>query len=288
MNIQKINKHAYGYPPQFRTIPSPPKLLYAAGAIDLVYNTDLPWVAIIGTRNPTRYGIDVTHRLASELARGGIVIVSGLALGIDAVAHKAAVALGKPTVAVLPSGLNNIYPASHYKLAGQIVANGGLLISEYAAHVTSFKQFFIARNRLISGLSDGVVVTEAAIDSGTNHTVKFAQDQNKQIMAVPGNITSFSSAGSNNQLRLGAAAVTSASDILNVLGYGKELHMQPIKADSREEGVLIELLQSGITQSQDLIERSQLSASQFANIIGLMEIGGKVMSLGGGHWTIRR
>lgn len=288
MNIQKINKHAYGYPAKLYNIPSPPKQLYALGDTSILNKTQLPWVGIVGTRNPSRYGIEVTRQFATQLARDGLTIVSGLALGIDAVAHQAAVDLQRPTVAVLPGGLNKIYPADNHGLAKQIIDNGGVLVSEYHPDTPSFKQNFIARNRLVSGLSDGVVVTEAALDSGTKHTVRFAQEQNKQIMAVPGNITSFRSAGTNNLLRSGAAAVTSPSDILNVLGYGRQLHAQPVTADSHEESILIELLNQGITSSEELIANGQLSASQFANIIGLMEISGKVMSLGGGHWTIRR
>jgi len=288
MNIQKINENAHGYPEKLQDLASTPKQLYLVGNTELLTPIETrPLIAIVGTRSPTLYGEQVTRQFASELAAAGAIVVSGLALGIDAIAHKAVVDQGLPTIAVQARGLDGIYPIENHELGKAIVNNNGLLVSEYAAGVGAFKQNFIARNRIVAALSDGVVVTEAGESSGTSHTVRFAEQTNRPIMAVPGPITSTHSAGTNNMLRSGAIAVTCVQDILNSISLTSKIKLQPIKAESREEQRLIDLMNEGISQSEELISKSKLSASEFANIISLMEIAGKVVNLGAGNWVLR-
>lgn len=287
MNIHKIKQNAGAYPQKLREISSPPQQLFSVGDSSLLDIEDGVYVAIVGTRSPSMYGHEMTYKIASELAAAGVIIISGLALGTDALAHKAAVDQGMPTIAVQARGMDKIYPTENEKLGKQILEYGGLIISEYPAGTEAYKQNFIARNRIVSGLSDGVLITEAAAKSGTVHTAKFARDQNKRMMAIPGNINSFKSAGTNNLIRDGATLITGASDVLLELGYKSGISNKPVIADSREEGIILDLLREGVQMSEELIARSGLSASEFANIITLMEIAGKVYNLGAGNWTVR-
>ena len=269
------------FPDQLREIPSVPKELFVLGELP-----SGPAIAIVGSRKPTNYGREITYQLAYELAQAGVVIISGLALGLDAVAHQAAIDAGGKTVAVLAHGLDQIYPTSNRNLALKILKTGGALVSDYPVKTPSLPQNFAARNRIISGLSLGVLVTEAASSSGSLITANFALDQNRVVMAVPGNITSLASAGPNNLIRSGAVPVTSASDILAAIGYETtDATAKPPKAESKEEALIITLLGEGVNSSQNLIEKSELSASKFAQVISLMEITGKVRSLGAGNWT---
>ena len=287
MNIQKINQSAHAYPDKLKQLNSPPSPLYAVGNLDLLRDDTRPWVAIVGTRYPTLYGDEVTKMFAAELAASGAIIVSGLALGVDALAHQAVVDQGLPVVAVQARGLDEIYPKENHALAKKILQNNGLIVSEYKPGVGAYRQNFIARNRIVSALSDGVLVTEANEQSGTTHTIRFALELGKTIMAVPGNINSKRSAGTNNMIRTGSIPVTSTVDAINALGYKSKLHLRTLKANSQEEQLLIDLLKEGVNQSGELIARSSLTAGQFANLISLMEIGGKVTSQGAGIWTLR-
>jgi DNA processing protein len=216
------------------------------------------------------------------------VIVSGLALGIDGVAHQAALEAGGLTVAVLGTAIDHIYPASHRGLAKEILQNKGAILSELGPKVEEHGGIFPARNRIIAGLSQAVIVTEAAASSGSLITANFALEQGKQVMAVPGSIMSPYSAGPNNLIKTGAMPITDATDVLAALNFSSpEIVATPVKAKSKEEALILELLGQGVNTSQDLIEQSKLSASQFANIISLMEITGKVRNLGAGVWIAR-
>lgn len=280
MKIRSISHKAGEYPPALREISSPPKQIFALGILD-----SRTCVAIVGSRKATDYGRLVTYQLAYELARANVSIVSGLALGIDTIAHQAAIDAGGHTIAVLAGGLDGIYPPSNRGLAKQILANGGALISEYPTGTIPFKQNFPARNRIIAGLSQATLVTEAAAKSGALITANFALQQNRLVMAVPGNINSPASAGPNNLIRSGALPITSASDVLSELNIPQAEKIIP-KADSKEEETIIKLMKSGISSSQELIDQAGISAQQFAQIISLMEITGKVKSLGAGHWML--
>ena len=283
MQISKISLLDTKYPEYLGQIDSPPKDLYVRGVLPTE-----PMIAVIGTRRPSQYGRDVTYRLAADLARAGFVIVSGLAYGLDAVAHRAALDVGGKTVAVLANGLDTVYPVSHAALATEIIASGGAIVSEQIEGTPPLKHHFVARNRIVSGLCLAVLVTEATTKSGTLITATFANNQNRLVMAIPGNITSERAAGPNNLIKSGALAVTDVIDVLNALNFESgAVAATPVRAASASEAKILDLLSQGINATQDLIAQSGYSASEFANIISLMEITGKLTNLGAGHWSIR-
>lgn len=287
MNIKELKLKSPLYPERLRRIPSPPKKLYVAGA-DLTTLLCRPAVTIVGTRRMTVYGERVTAQLATELAEQGVVIVSGLALGVDALAHREALKAGGLCVAVLPGPLDNIVPHSHYRLAGQILEQGGALVSEYAPGDIPFRQNFIARNRIMSGLGDVLLVTEATDKSGTSHTARFAADQHKMVLAVPGDIYRPTSKGTNNLLKSQTAApVTSVKDILNVLGLHDHVtnHRQ-VKGGNANEQTILDLMLQGISDGHDLFERAGLDISKFNQAITMLELNSKIRALGGNHWAI--
>lgn len=247
----------------------------------------MPLVAIVGTRHPSEYGRHITYKLAYELASSGIGIVSGMALGIDAIAHQGALDAGGYTIAVQACGLDSLYPATNRSLGTKILDSGGAILSEYEKGTPPLKQHFVARNRIVSGLSLGCLITEANAVSGSLITANFALDQNRLVMAVPGNITSLSSAGPNNLLRSGAAPVTSASDVLSALDLVNSSSELSAVAKSQAEAKILQLLAGGVSSGEELIDQSQLSAGEFAQVISLMEITGKVRNLGAGNWMAR-
>lgn len=280
MHISRISYKSTAYPAALREIANPPKQLFVRGKLP-----DGPYVAIVGTRKISEYGKQVTYKIAYDLAKAGAVIVSGLALGVDGIAHRAALDAGGTTVAVLAGGLDRIYPSSHQQLGLQIEQNGAL-VTEYDLGEETFKGNFVARNRIVVGLSKAVIITESPASGGSMITANFALNENRQVFAVPGNITQLTSAGPNNLLKSGAIPVTDAIDVLSVLNIEGVLS-QPVKAESKEEALIFELLEQGINSSDELIRQGNMSATEFANIITLMEITGKVRNLGAGQWMPR-
>jgi len=264
-----------------REIDPPPKSINVLGT--LPKNT---MIAIVGSRRPTSYGEKVTYQIASELAAAGATIVSGLAIGVDSIAHRAALDARGTTVAVLAHGLDRIYPPRHRGLAQEILAGGGALVSEYDIGTPPLKHQFVERNRIIAGLSAAVIVTEAAEKSGSLITANYALQANRTVMAVPGNITSQYSAGPNNLIRNGATPITSSADAIVTLGFHAR-EAVPVSAQSAEEALILKLLADGASSSEELITKSRLTAASFANIISLMEITGKVRNLGAGNWVVR-
>lgn len=286
MKVNKLTVKNAGIPSILAAIPAPPKELYVMGELGLLMQ--MPRVAIVGSRKVSPYGRHVTQRLAESLARAGVVIVSGLALGVDAIAHKACLEAGGKTIAVLPTSLDSIYPSSHRHLAEAIVRQGGALVSEYAPGMPGLKKNFIERNRLVSGISDAVLITEAAIKSGTLHTANYALDQGKTVMAVPGNVTSPTSEGTNNLLKSGAIMVTEAADVLAALNLALIGSQRQLPLGSnREEQVLIDLLADGMTDSSELLQTSKLDASTFNQTLTMLEITGKIRATGAGHWQLK-
>jgi DNA processing protein len=266
------------------TIALKPKRLYFVGTLP----TDrVPVVAMVGTRKPTSYGKEVTFNLAYKLAQKGIIVVSGLAFGIDAIAHRAALEAGGTTIAVLANGLDSIYPASHRQLAEDIVAKGGALISEYPLGTPARDFQFLARNRIVSGLSDAVIVTEAASRSGTLATVAHALEQNREVFAVPGNITSPMSVGPNRLIQQGAYPVTSADDILQVIAPQLLETQTTLNLGTNPmEILLIDLIRSGIRDGDALQKASRLEARDFSQTLTMLEIQGLIRGLGGNQWTV--
>lgn len=285
MNINKLTLSSL--PERLQQIASPPKQLYWAG-VNVNDLLNYKCVAIVGSRKVTTYGRQVTTQLASQLAEQGVIIISGLALGVDAIAHQAALDAGGKTIAVLPGPLELIYPRSHQRLADQIVEQGGALMSEYPEGTEPFRSNFIARNRLVSGLCDALLITEAAEKSGSLHTARFALEQGKDVLAVPGNITSKTSAGTNNLLKAGAVPVTSSEDILNVLGLRQHSgDWQAASGRDPEEQTILSLLLQGISDGEALQHTSQLDIATFNQTLTMLEISGKIRALGANQWALR-
>lgn len=283
--IRRIKHTSDKFPDALKTIPSPPKEIYAIGNLSLLAKQ--PSLAVVGSRRVSPYGRQVTSQLIEELAAQNIVIISGLALGVDAIAHRAALDVKGATIAVLACGLDTLYPATNTRLGHDILNNGGLIISEYPEGTPPLRQHFIARNRLVSGLGYGVLITEAAAKSGTLHTAGFALEQGKTVFTVPGNITSPLSAGTNNLIKTGALPVTEASDVLFALGIkAAEPAQQQIFGDNKEQAAILELLARGVTDGGELLNESGLEAQDFNQALTMLELVGKIRPLGAGHWSL--
>lgn len=246
-----------------------------------------PCITIIGSRKVSAYGREVTLGLAGELAKAGVVIISGLALGVDSLAHKAALDAGGLTIAVLPTGLDKIYPATHRDLARQILQQGGALVTEYPEGTNVYKTNFIARNRIASGLGDALLITEAAEKSGTLHTANFALEQGRPVLAVPGNITSPTSAGTNNLIKTGATPVTSVQDVFYALGIEQTAQQkEPPKSSDPNEQILIDLLFADVNDGTELLEQSGLELRVFNQTLTMLEIRGRIRPLGNNRWSL--
>lgn len=273
-------------PERLQHIPSPPQQLYWAGA-DVKSLLQHKVVAVVGSRKLTPYGERVTYDLAHALAEQGVVIVSGLALGVDAVAHRAALDAGGHTIAVLPGPLETIYPRSHQPLAEQILQNNGALLSEYPAGTPPFRPNFIARNRLVAGLADVLLITEAAEKSGSLHTARFALEQGHDVLAVPGAITSPTSQGTNNLLKAGAKVVTGYEDVMHALGLTvHRTKLQHLKGRNESEQSVLDLLMRGVSDGDDLQRLSELDVTAFNQTLTMLELGGKIRPLGANHWAL--
>lgn len=284
MNIRHITNRDSEYPSLLKEIGAPPQRLWLVGAV-LQEEVRL---TVVGSRKPTRYGIKMTQKLIQEVASAGVTIVSGLALGIDALAHKAALDAGGKTIAVMAGGLDRIYPATNTALARRILENGGTLISEYPEKTEFFKQNFVARNRIQSGLSDAVLIVEAAEKSGTLITAQFAIDQNRTVLALPGNIDSPNSVGTNELIKTGATPVTSASDILEALGINtRAAKVKQYKPENHAEEVILGLIKSGTDSSEELQVESQLSLIDFTTTLTMLEIKDIITQPTAGTWDLK-
>lgn len=268
------------YPRLLKETSSPPPILYVKGEIPAG-----PAVAVVGSRLATNYGLDMAARLSRELAARGIVIVSGLALGIDSAAHKAALEVGGKTVAVLGSGLDeaSIYPSQNKPLAREIIENGGVVISEFPCGTNPLPHHFPQRNRIVSGLSLGVLVVEAREKSGALITANFALQQNREVFALPGSASSQSSAGTNKLIQQGAKLVMSADDILEELKIEtKNIKTENIKKGvklnnlSDREKIVAKLLGREPLDVDRIIETTKLSASDVLSALSILEIKGIV------------
>ncbi len=258
--------------------------LYYIGTLP---DTRRPTVAIVGSRKPTAYGREVTQHIAGELARRGVVIVSGMALGVDAIAHQAALDAGGRTIAVLANGLHRYYPATNTQLGKHIIASGGAVISEYEPGVEPRDFQFLERNRIVSGLSDAVIITEAAARSGTLNTAAHALTQGKDLYVVPGNITSPMSAGCNLLLAQGASPLVDIDDLLVKLLPDYQVPAHTVaKGSTPLEQRILDLLASGVRDGDAILAQLDTSATEFNTALTMLEISGSIRSLGANQWTI--
>ncbi len=292
MKINKIPPATSVFTERLSLIDDAPERLYYVGTLP---ETPVPVVAIVGTRKPTKYGTEVTQRIAYDLAKKGVVIVSGLALGVDALAHRAALEAGGVTVGVVINELPDISPRTNVPLAKQMIAQGGAVVSEWGVGDGAFftKASFLRRNRLVSGLSDAIIITEAAAQSGTLNTAAHALAQGREVFVVPGNITSPLSEGCNNLLKQGATPITEARDVLEVIAP----HLLPshkngaqtnlLFGDTPAETTILQLIATGVRDGEQLQQQSQLSAADFSATLTMLEINGLVKALGANQWTIR-
>ncbi len=280
--MNKINTiSGLNLPRRLRDIPDAPNILFFRGMLP---DESLPAIAIVGTRKPTSYGRQATEQIASGLAARGAIIVSGLAHGVDGIAHRATLKAGGKTVAVLPSGLDSPYPSAHRGLAEDIVTAGGALISEYAPGTPAMQHNFLRRNRLVIGMADLLVVTEAALRSGTMNTTSHALAQGKDVYVVPGNITSPMSAGCNALITQGAFPITDIDEFIEKLF--PRAKSRTVISYSDAERQIVELLENGVTDGDILQRDSGLDATEFLQTITMLEINGSIKSLGNNKWGL--
>ena len=284
--IEEIKIEDKNYPKILRKIKNPPKTLYFRGKM----LAEEKCFAIVGTRKCSNYGKEIAFQIAKDLAEAGFTIVSGFAPGIDTVSHEAAIESKKRTIAVLGTGLDekSIYPKSNLKLIKRILENDGCLISEYPAGTPGSKFSFPQRNRIISGLSLGVLVVEAKIKSGAIITAEYAFSQKRKVFAIPGSIYSQTSKGCHYLIKRGAKLVEEARDILEELGFNEKIKEKEIKGESLEESLILEKLKEGALDIEKLIEKTKLPASRVASVLAILEIKGKIKNLGGNIFALSR
>jgi DNA processing protein len=285
MKVKELTLTSPDYPVKLQHIAGPPGTLFFQGN-DINELLARPCVAVVGSRKVSPYGKAVTYDLVSALVQARIVIISGLALGVDSIAHRAALDAGGTTVAVLPTSIEHIYPAAHRALAHRIIEQGGALVTEYPPGSNTYASNFIARNRIVSACSDAVLITEAAARSGTLSTARFALEQGREVLAVPGNITSPTSVGTNNLIRAGATPITCAEDILHALGITANAQRQTPVSHNPHEQTLLTLIHQGTQNGAALLAASGLDVPLFNQTLTMLEIQGRIRPLGNDCWAL--
>ena len=304
MKIKQISPQNNIFLQRLDSIALKPKMLYYYGELP---TEKKKVVAIVGARKNTKYGEEIAYQLAYDLAKKGVIIVSGLALGIDSIAHRGAVDAGGVTIGILGTEIEKIYPKQHIELAiyprqhealaEKMVDLGGAVMSEYKmGDKMNYKWSFLARNRLISGLADAVVVVEAAAKSGSLNTASHAITQGRELFVVPGDITRKMSEGCNNLLKLGAMPYTKSDDILSILfpvetEKARKRQMEEAQlelfGDTEEEKEVIAKLIEGIRDGEEIMEKLEMDVSTFNQTITMLEIKGIVRPLGMNMWMLK-
>lgn len=314
MKINKIRPLEHIFTKRLKTLALIPKMLYFYGRLPEISNDSLfgetgnrgrpRSVAIVGSRKNTVYGKEVAYKAAYEAAKAGAVVISGLAYGIDSVAHRGALDAGGVTVAVLGTPIDQIYPREHSGLAKEIIEKGGAVISEYgpgssADSGTEIKTRFLARNRLIAALSDVVLITEAAARSGTLNTAMHALDNGVDLMATPGDITKLSSEGCNRLISQGAIPYLGPDGLLDLLFPGrltkkrsrkKDLELEIEQqlahfAETEVERKVLKQILTGVRDGDEIIEELGISAAEFGQTVTILEIKGAIKPLGMNQWV---
>ena len=288
-----------GYPAELKQIYDPPLVLYVRGSAEALAR---PSLAVVGTRHPTPYGLGMAERLSCDLAARGLIIISGMARGVDSAAHRGALAAKGVTVAVFGTGVDVPYPRENRKLAEQILDQGGALVSEFAMGTPPTPQNFPIRNRIISGLALGVLVVEAGEYSGTRITARCALEQNRELFAVPGNVTNRNAWGPNTLIKQGAKLTATWEDVWEELPTEVRLALEakagvatdsPQPASLFEEGglgpherkVLALLKSDEMTQIDALVEKLDLSSSEIFAALFELELAGKIRQLPGKNYV---
>jgi len=285
--IRTTNIQDENYPKLLKGIKNAPEVIYYRGEM----KSDENCFAVVGTRRFSPYGKQVALEMAGDLAEAGLIIVSGLAPGIDTFCHTAAVERRKRTIAVLGTGVDekSIYPQSNLKLAQKILETGGALISEYPPDQRGTQFTFPQRNRIISGLSLGILVVEAKQKSGALITAHYAFEQNRKVFAIPGPIHSLNSKGCHYLIKRGAKLVESANDILKDLNLpaGRQVYQKGIIGETEEENLILNVLKEEVLDIDKIIEKTKLSAAKVASTLAILEIKGKVRNLGGNTFALK-
>lgn len=270
------------YPKILKNIKKAPKKLYINGNLDILNSN---CIAIVGSRKNTKYGEKWCKKFAQEFIKYNLTIVSGMALGIDKIAHKTAIRNGGKTIAVLPSGLENIYPEENLELYNEIILNGGCVISEYEPKIKASSKNFLERNRIVSGLSLGTVVIEASYRSGTSVTAKIAKEQGRDVFCIPGSLDNPKSIGTNNLIKEFAKIVTSPKDVINNYNF---LHKIEVNSNTLVEEQIPEgykKIYSLITDIpiniNDIAKKSLLELREVSSKLTMLELDGKVVKLPG-------
>ena len=282
--IKTININDENYPKLLKEIKDTPEVLYYRGELKLEENC----FAVVGTRMCSPYGKQVALEIAGDLAEVGLTIVSGMAPGIDSFVHQAAIERNRRTIAVLGTGVDekSIYPQSNLKLAKKILETGGCLISEYPPGTPGSKFTFPNRNRIISGLSLGVLVVEAKQKSGALITAHHAFEQKRKVFAIPGSIHSLNSKGCHYLIKKGAKLVENANDILKELNLPELTSPGLVRGENEEENLILGVLKEEALDVDKIIEKTNLPASKVASTLAILEIKGKVRNLGGNIYAI--
>jgi DNA processing protein len=299
-NRRLVTWGAAGYPPLLAAIPDPPLVLFVEGDAAAL---SLPQLAIVGSRNPTALGRDTAEQFAAHLAAAGMAITSGLALGIDAAAHRGALAGGGQTIAVTGCGLDVVYPSAHVALAGEIAACGAL-VSDLPTGTPPLKQHFPRRNRIISGLAVGTLVVEAALQSGSLITARLAAEQGREVFAIPGSIHNPMARGCHRLIRQGAKLVETADDIFAELGalietLRTDARAGPTRAEAtdaqavsgpaldKDYEILLDALGFAPAGIDTLVARTGLAADAVASMLLILELDGRVAQQPGGLYCRR-
>jgi len=269
---------------KLKRLHKPPKALFATGQGDIEELLSHKVVAVVGTRRPTPYGRAVTAQLVEALASRGVTIVSGLALGVDGLAHQHCLEAGGKTIAVLPTSLKHIYPRTNQQLATKITETG-LLVTEYQSDQSPMHHQFIERNRIIAALADSILIPEAAEKSGSLHTACFALEMGINVYVVPGNITSPMSGGTNRLIASGATPVLSADSLLQHLGL-KSSKTSFIYSEDSGEMAIIELLKTGVKGGDELQAESALPPAEYSRAMTMLELRGDIRPLGADKWSL--
>ena len=286
--VRALTWHDDEYPAQLKEIYDLPPLLYIRGTL---LPEDACSVAVVGTRNPSHYGRQVAEQIVYDIARAGVTIVSGLARGIDGMAHRVTLDAGQRTIAVLGSGLDNIYPPEHTNLSEQI-ANNGVLLSEYAPGTKPDPRNFPRRNRIMSGMTLGTLVIEASGKSGALITARQALEESREVFAVPGSIFSKNSEGTNRLIKRGEAKlVTSYEDVLeelNLTAVERQIEMAALFPEDDDEANLLRYITFDPVHVDEVCRSSGRTASDVSSTLAMMELKGLVKQVGGMNYVRMR
>lgn len=280
-----LTLHDAGYPARLKEISNPPPVLFVKGHAELLSE---PQIAMVGSRNPSAVGLKTAVEFAQALSAAGLTITSGMALGIDAASHQGAINVNGRTIAVAGTGLDRVYPACHKRLATQIVERGAL-VSEFPPGVAAKASHFPRRNRIISGLCLGLLVVEAAQQSGSLITARLALEQNREVFAIPGSIHNPLARGCNALIRQGAKLVETAEDIFEELGQYNQLHTKNIPEINEmvldlEQQNLLNLIAYNPTTVDTLVQESGWSVEAVSSMLLVLELQGYIATAAGGSY----